>query len=292
MQDPGLADHRADRGAGIQQRLDVGIVGRVLVGRAGRAKGGDFGVLPGHLGGALKELDILGVRARPAAFDEGHPQVVQPAGNVQLVVAREGDIFALRAVAQGGIVDLDHDFHLTLFMQHCSCFVIADDLRLPKLKQVTQLVHALQQAGLGKGIDREGERFCRPAGSGSARPGRSSRSACGSAAKSLHELPGESSGSTTTGSRPFLRALLRKISAKEVEITARKPKAGQRPGGMLARGAAAEIVAGQQDLSALALGLVEDEIRVWASHPAGSASRQTGCAQTRFYRSLSRSGPG
>ena len=38
--------------------------------------------------------------------------------------------------------------------------------------------------------------------------------------------------------------------------------AGQRPGGMLARGAAAEVIAGQQDLRALVLGLVERQTRV------------------------------
>ena len=52
------------------------------------------------------------------------------------------------------------------------------------------------------------------------------------------------------------------MSANEVLITARNPILRQRPGRMLARTAAAEVVARQQNLARLRLGLVQDEIRL------------------------------
>ena len=50
----------------------------------------------------------LRVRARPAALDVVHAEGVEPLGDAQLVGDREGDAFALGAVAQGRVVDLDH----------------------------------------------------------------------------------------------------------------------------------------------------------------------------------------
>ena len=54
------------------------------------------------------------------------------------------------------------------------------------------------------------------------------------------------------GSNEFLNALPLKMSANDVLMTARKSELRQRPRRMLARAAAAEVVAGQQDLYALA----------------------------------------
>jgi hypothetical protein len=39
-------------------------------------------------------------------FDPGHPPAMKE--TPRLVVAREGDAFALRTVPEGGVVDLDH----------------------------------------------------------------------------------------------------------------------------------------------------------------------------------------
>ncbi len=108
VEDPGLAHHRAHRGAGLHQRAQVGVVGRIASHPAGGAEGGDGRVLPVELPGARKELGVLGVGAGPTAFDEGHPQRVEPPRDAQLVGAGEGDALALRAVAEGGVVDLDH----------------------------------------------------------------------------------------------------------------------------------------------------------------------------------------
>ena len=68
--------------------------------------------------------------------------------------------------------------------------------------------------------------------------------------------------SSTTGSRPFWKQLLKKMSPKLEPIDAAYAHLLQRPHRPLARGAAAEVDAGEQDLRA-AVGLaVEDELGV------------------------------
>ena len=54
-----------------------------------------------------EELGVLGVGARPAALDEAHAEVVQVPGDGQLVVDRQHHALALRAVAQGRVVDVE-----------------------------------------------------------------------------------------------------------------------------------------------------------------------------------------
>ena len=73
----------------------------------GRAERGQLGRLPAHLPGRREELDVLGVGARPAALDVGHAVLVEHPGDAQLVGEREGDVLALRAVAQGRVVEDD-----------------------------------------------------------------------------------------------------------------------------------------------------------------------------------------
>src|SRR6266699_5463051 len=53
---------------------------------------------------ATEELRVLGVRARPAAFQVMDAQLVQPPRDFQLVVDRERQALALRAVAQCRVV--------------------------------------------------------------------------------------------------------------------------------------------------------------------------------------------
>src|SRR5204862_521362 len=53
---------------------------------------------------APEELRVLGIRAGPAALDVADPERVQPAGDPDLVLRREGEAFALRAVSQGRVV--------------------------------------------------------------------------------------------------------------------------------------------------------------------------------------------
>ena len=74
---------------------------------AGRAEGGQLRPLPAHRPGGREELDVLGVRARPAALDEGHPELVEHPRDAQLVGQRQGDVLALRPVAQRRVVEDD-----------------------------------------------------------------------------------------------------------------------------------------------------------------------------------------
>src|SRR5450759_3482216 len=46
--------------------------------------------------GKPEKVLVLRVRAWPAAFDVGHAQIVETPSNIELVVARKGDIFTLR----------------------------------------------------------------------------------------------------------------------------------------------------------------------------------------------------
>ncbi len=55
--------------------------------------------LPGQVAGPGEELRVLGVGAWPAALDEGHAQLVQAAGDAELVVRGERDALPLRPVA-------------------------------------------------------------------------------------------------------------------------------------------------------------------------------------------------
>ncbi len=92
------------------------------------------------------------------------------------------------------------------------------------------------------------------------------------------------------GSRPFLKQLLKKMSAKLGAITARKPYCVERPGRVLAAGAAAEVLARQQDAGALVARLVQHEVGVGlalalghrrARPCPGSATRRTGWGRSR-----------
>ncbi len=90
-------------------------------------------------------------------------------------------------------------------------------------KQVAQLVHAFQQAGLAERVDREPGLESIRQTAPSALPGRSSPLPASQPATRLVRYLWVPS-STTTGSRPFFKALLRKISANDVLMTARMPQ--------------------------------------------------------------------
>ena len=61
----------------------------------------------GRVPNPLEELGVLLVRQRIAPFDEIEAEAVQPLGDQQLVLQRKADPFALAAVAERGVVDLD-----------------------------------------------------------------------------------------------------------------------------------------------------------------------------------------
>src|SRR4029077_9501101 len=74
---------------------------------SGHPERGEACPLPAHRPGGREELDVLRVGAGPAAFDVGHPELVEHPRHAQLVGQREGDVLALRAVTQGRVVEDD-----------------------------------------------------------------------------------------------------------------------------------------------------------------------------------------
>src|SRR5437870_33301 len=104
---PGLADDGDHRRLGAETEAEVAVVGGLHARAAGRAEGRHLRVLqPEALDGA-EELLVARVRARPAALDVVDAEVVEPLGDAQLVLEREGDVLGLRPVAQRRVVDLD-----------------------------------------------------------------------------------------------------------------------------------------------------------------------------------------
>ena len=115
VQVPGLPEDRHHRRAGFDQRLQILVVGHAVARVAGAAKRREFGVLQFQFPRALEKGHVLGIRAGPAAFDVVHSQFVEFPGDVELVFQGKRDVFALRAVPQSRIVDLNlfHSFILS-----------------------------------------------------------------------------------------------------------------------------------------------------------------------------------
>ncbi|MGX1249987.1 hypothetical protein RKD48_002498 [Streptomyces ambofaciens] len=103
-----LGDQGDHLRAGVEQRLDLVVLGGAGARAAGGAEGDQLGVLEVDLlAGAGEELGVPRVGAGPAALDETHTEVVQVPCDGQLVRDREVDALALRAVAQGGVEDVE-----------------------------------------------------------------------------------------------------------------------------------------------------------------------------------------
>src|SRR5713101_7293723 len=113
---PRLAEDGDDRGARLDERLDVAVLLRPHSRTARRAEGGDLGGLEDSVLNALEEAEVLGVRARPAALDIVDAEGVQALGYADLVLHGEGHALALRPVAQRGVVNLDFPGHGTLII--------------------------------------------------------------------------------------------------------------------------------------------------------------------------------
>ncbi len=107
VQDGGLADERDDRRARFEEQSDLLVVFHPGIRAARAAEGREPGVLELQLPGFAKELDVLFVRAGPAALDVVHPEGVEALGDAQLVGERKVDALTLRAVAQRGVVERD-----------------------------------------------------------------------------------------------------------------------------------------------------------------------------------------
>ena len=103
-----LGDKSHDRRPGLAQSGDLRVVGRLHAGPAGRAERGELRVPEVQFGaGPPEELGVLGDRAGPATLDEADAELVQPAGDGQLVGDGEAQPFLLGTVAQRGVVDVE-----------------------------------------------------------------------------------------------------------------------------------------------------------------------------------------
>src|SRR5205823_2046547 len=72
-----------------------------------RAEGRDLRVPEAEALAGPEELLVARVRARPAALDVVHAEVVEALGDADLVLEREGDVLGLGAVAERRVVELD-----------------------------------------------------------------------------------------------------------------------------------------------------------------------------------------
>src|SRR5699024_5600847 len=87
---------------------DLGVVGDVEPGLAGRAERREPRVMQLELpGGAGEELGVAGHRTGPTALDVGDAEIVQVAGDGELVGHREGESLLLGAVPQRGVVEVE-----------------------------------------------------------------------------------------------------------------------------------------------------------------------------------------
>jgi hypothetical protein len=77
--------------------------------------------------GPPEELGVLGHRARPAALDEADSELVQQAGDRQLVDDRVGDALPLGTVAERGVEDL---------VRHGRSFGYNKQKDLPRMREV------------------------------------------------------------------------------------------------------------------------------------------------------------
>ena len=106
---PGLAEDGDDGRAGFDEGAHVAVLVHGILGEAGAAEGGEPRVVQFQLGGALEELLVLGVAARPAALNVIDTELIEFLGNNELVVHGERDGLALRAIPESGVEGID--FH-------------------------------------------------------------------------------------------------------------------------------------------------------------------------------------
>ena len=103
----GLADQGDDRRPGVHQRADVAVFLAPCARPSGAAEGRHLRARGRRLPHAAEELGVLGIGAGPAALDVVDAEAVEDAGDLHLVLQREGETLALGAVTEGGVVEPD-----------------------------------------------------------------------------------------------------------------------------------------------------------------------------------------
>src|SRR2546430_13257956 len=107
-----LAHERDDGGPGVHQGPTVRVVCAPAPGAARHAEGRELRLPQRHALHATKEFRVLGIRSGPSPLDVADAEGVQPAGDLDLVLSRKGESFALRAVAQGRVRSEEHTSEL------------------------------------------------------------------------------------------------------------------------------------------------------------------------------------
>src|SRR2546426_1041375 len=108
---PRLADDRRHRRAGVEQRAHVGVRVGGAAGAPGHAERRKLRVLERDVLHAPEEPEVLRVRARPSPFYIMDAERVEPGREPNLIFHRERHAFALGAIAERGVVDLDQAAH-------------------------------------------------------------------------------------------------------------------------------------------------------------------------------------
>src|SRR3954453_21576762 len=102
-----LADNRYDGRLRFDERLHSGVVGRRNALAARHAERTQPAVFERLRGQSLEELGILRIGKRIATLDEVETTLIEPPGDEQLILQGEVHAFALGAVAERGVVDLN-----------------------------------------------------------------------------------------------------------------------------------------------------------------------------------------
>ena len=105
LQFPAFSENRHHRRLRLQQQPHLRILFHCHTRPAGGTEGGQLGMLELQVFRLAEELDVLGIRARPAAFDVVDAEFVKPLRDPQLVEAGKLESFPLRAIAQGRVVE-------------------------------------------------------------------------------------------------------------------------------------------------------------------------------------------
>ncbi len=111
VQHRGLAVNRHDGRAGFDEQTHLIVLFDRRIFFARRAERGELRIFEFALFGLREKFDVLGIAARPAAFNVMHPERIELLGDAEFVRDREIDAFALRTVAQGRVIDFDLGFH-------------------------------------------------------------------------------------------------------------------------------------------------------------------------------------
>ena len=124
----GLGDQGDDRGLRVEQGAHLRVVLDADAGLAGGAEGHQHRVPQLQLAGrrAREELGVLRHRARPAALDESHADLVEQPRDGELVGDGVGDALTLGAVAQRGVEDVE-----VVGLHGSSCRVVVGQNKRP-----------------------------------------------------------------------------------------------------------------------------------------------------------------